>query len=104
MLHNTSDEKGERQGNILRRHSITESFVTVTRDIDSNNFLGRGDGDNDFDESLRAFGQTFNDSVLSNLNNVDSTWASRLVSQKMRRLSVVNKLLKDSEQDEWQIL
>ena len=70
----------------------------------SNNFLGRGDGDNDFDDSLRAFGQTFNNSVLSNLNNVDSTWASRLVSQKMRRLSVVNKLLKDSEQDEWQIL
>ena len=98
----TSDDKGERQGNILRRHSITDSFVTVTRD--SNNFLGRGDGDNDFDDSLRAFGQTFNNSVLSNLNNVDSTWASRLVSQKMRRLSVVNKLLKDSEQDEWQIL
>ena len=100
----TSDEKGERQGIILRRHSITDSFVTVTRDIYSNNFLGRGDGDNDFDDSLRAFGQTFNNSVLSNLNNVDSTWASRLVSQKMRRLSVVNKLLKDSEQDEWQIL
>ena len=100
----TSDEKGERQGNILRRHSITDSFVTVTRYIYSNNFLGRGDGDNDFDDSLRAFGQTFNNSVLSNLNNVDSTWASRLVSQKMRRLSVVNKLLKDSEQDEWQIL
>ena len=83
MLHNTSDEKGERQGNILRRHSITESFVTVTRDIDSNNFLGRGDGDNDFDESLRAFGQTFNDSVLSSFNNVDSTWSSRLASQKI---------------------